>query len=131
VDAPFGAHFDLKRIYFAQRILASVMVKHLTRYISDKVDNQRIGVCTERALTKLRGGESQRRAFCKVNFTQLVLILGHTDPGRPARDKRTFGYEQVQSYVYITLRAHLSLGMSRDIMEIDLRYRVPLALSEE
>jgi len=40
------------------------------------------------------------------------------DPGRPAKDKRIFGYGQVQFYAYITLKAQPSLGMATDMTEI-------------
>ena len=36
------------------------------------------------------------------------------DPGRPARDKRTVCYSQVQSYVYVTLPAEPSLKTTSD-----------------
>ena len=36
------------------------------------------------------------------------------DPGRPARDKRTVCYGQVQSYVYVTLPAEPRLKTNSD-----------------
>ena len=38
--------------------------------------------------------------------------------GRLVEDKRSFGYGRVQFYAYVTLRAHLSLGMTLDLTEI-------------
>jgi hypothetical protein len=35
---------------------------------------------------------------------------------RPARDKRNFGYQRVQSYAYVALRAHPGLQITPDIL---------------
>ena len=40
------------------------------------------------------------------------------DLGRPARDKHTIMYGQVQFYAYITLQANLRLGLTRDMTAI-------------
>jgi len=40
------------------------------------------------------------------------------EPGRPTKDKRFFGYGQVQFYAFVTLGAHPSLGTATDITEI-------------
>ena len=40
------------------------------------------------------------------------------EPGRPAKDKRFFGYGQVKFYAHVTLRAHSSLRMATDITEV-------------
>jgi hypothetical protein len=37
------------------------------------------------------------------------------EPGRPAKDKRIFGYDK---YAYVTLRDHTILGMTSDMTEI-------------
>ena len=38
--------------------------------------------------------------------------------GRPAREKRTFGYGEVQFYTYATLRDCTNFGMTRDMTEV-------------
>ena len=38
--------------------------------------------------------------------------------GRPAREKRTFGYGQVQFHTYVTLWDCTNLRMTRDMTEV-------------
>ena len=49
---------------------------------------------------------------------ELVIDEYEDDPGRPARDKRTVCYGQVQSYIYITLPAEPCLKTNSDLSAI-------------
>ena len=105
-------------VYFRGLLGLEASPKSIARYLPDQVERWgKMRFKNDAECVRSRWAhEAVRETHRDASFARLELVIDEyeDDPGRPARDKRTVCYGQVQSYIYITLPAEPQLKTSQD-----------------